>query len=179
MTRFIWPLLDNAHFCKTFPNVDLDAFRRAMLGNTRDNAHRNNVVHAVATLSAVDQGALHRFRAVDSDLCVFCGQCLSSLDHCIWECSHPQLVQARLEVEHPDGNHIIDHHRPLAKAMLYGIPPKMALRPKGPWWNNTPISALKDSTVHPRERALFGMSDQHDDTDPFMRWLSPHEHLDS
>ena len=50
--------------------------------------------------------------------------------------------------------------------MLYGIPPKMSLQPKGPWWSNSPNPALKDSTIHPKVRALFGMSDHHDDTDP-------------
>ena len=33
--------------------------------------------------------------------------------------------------------------------------------------------------MHPKVRALFGMSDQYDDTDLFTRWLAPVEHLDA
>ena len=109
----------------------------------------------------------------------FCGKCTSSVHHCIWECCHPQLVKARLEVGHQDKKHIIDYYQLLPTALLHGIPPKMALRPKGSWWSNSPTSALKDSSIHPKVRALFGMSDHHDDTDPFTRWLSPVEHLDA
>ena len=77
--------------------------------DSTDTARRSNVVHAVAMLSAVDQSALQRFRAVDSDLRIFCGKCPSSVHHCIWECSHPQLVKARFEVGHQDDKHTLDH----------------------------------------------------------------------
>ena len=50
------------------PTVDPDAYKRAMRVDGTDTFRRSNVIHSVATLSAVDQSALQRFRAVDSDV---------------------------------------------------------------------------------------------------------------
>ena len=81
------------------PAVDPDIFRKAIHTDHNDAVKRTRIVHAVATLSAVDQSSLCRLGAVDSDLCPSCAQCKSSVHHCIWECSHPQLVEARMAVD--------------------------------------------------------------------------------
>ena len=178
---------DQVHFASskqrtllhTVPRVDTDTYHRAMRVDVEDKHRRTNLVHAVSTLSAVDQSALQRFGATDNDLCIFCGACKWSVHHCIFECGHPQLAKARSELQHPDEQHILDHYQLLPIAMLYGIPPKMALQPKGVWWSNEPLPQLMNSTVHPDVRSLFGISPAHDDADPFTRWLSPLEHLDA
>ena len=57
------------------PAVDPDVYKRAMRVDSTDTARRSNVVHSVSTLSAIDQSAFQRFRAVDSDLGILCGKC--------------------------------------------------------------------------------------------------------
>ena len=161
------------------PAIDPSSFKQALRTDAEDTVKRTHIVHAVATLSAVDQTALCRFGAVDSDLCPFCGGCKSSVHHCIWECTHPKLVEARLVVVDENEKHIIDHFQHLPLALRFGIPVKMALHPSGPWWSNSPLQALEDSTVSPAVRRLFGMERSFDQFDSFTRWLSMFEHLDA
>eukprot|EP00973_Karenia_brevis_P050051 6947165-Karenia_brevis.AAC.1 len=122
------------------PTVDIDVFRAALLPDEPDNKHHNNIINMISTLSAVDKGSLHRFRAVDNDICPFCHLVASSVHHCIWKCSHPALKQARDNITDDMERLIIDHVDCLPTPLLYGLPPKLALLPCGPWWDNAVIS---------------------------------------
>eukprot|EP00973_Karenia_brevis_P090901 12404904-Karenia_brevis.AAC.1 len=150
------------------PNLDVHTYRAAMLPATEDNQHRNNVINSVATLSIVDQSALHRFNGSDSDVCTFCHQCKSSVHHYIWKCPHPDLVAARERIEDPLERDLLAHIDIIPTPLLYGLPPKMTLLPCGPWWANAPISQLKDTAVTRKFRDFVGMDDQYTVDDPMV-----------
>ena len=65
------------------PLTDVSTYTAALLPTAPDNEHRNNIINTVATLSPVGQMALHLLSAADSDRCVFCRQCPSSVHHCV------------------------------------------------------------------------------------------------
>eukprot|EP00973_Karenia_brevis_P077620 10786993-Karenia_brevis.AAC.1 len=50
-----------------WPTVDVKVYRAALLPRTDEHRHRNNVVHMISTLSAVDQEHLCRFKATDQN----------------------------------------------------------------------------------------------------------------
>ena len=53
------------------------------------------------------------------------------------------------------------------------------MQPSGTWWSNSPVQAFDDSLITPAVRKLFGMEQQYDQFDSFMRWLATFEHFDA
>eukprot|EP00973_Karenia_brevis_P076042 10562658-Karenia_brevis.AAC.1 len=133
----------------------------------------------VATLSAVDQGALHRFNAVGDNVCIFCRSCPSSVHHCIWHCSHPELVDARRNTTDDLEVNLLQYLDCLPLPLLYGLPPKMALLPCGPWWSNEPIARLQDNSITRSFREFIGMDACYPLGDPMVQWLSDYTQYDA
>eukprot|EP00973_Karenia_brevis_P063530 8828776-Karenia_brevis.AAC.1 len=121
--------------------LDTDVFKAALLPDQKDNRHHNNVIRTVATLSAVDHSDLKRFGALEDDTCPFCGTDASSTHHCIWKCSHPELIQARNDTDDPMQKLLVEHVDILPTSLQLGIPSKLALLPCGPWWSNDTIQS--------------------------------------
>eukprot|EP00973_Karenia_brevis_P077853 10818703-Karenia_brevis.AAC.1 len=126
------------------PTLDVGVFQAALHS---DDMYHNNVIHMVSTLSAVDQSALHRFNVADSDVCIFCKSCPSSVHHVLWHCTHPTLVQARHDTSHDAQTYLLEQLSCVPLPLLYGLPPKLALLPCSPWWTNEGCSSLHDSTI--------------------------------
>eukprot|EP00973_Karenia_brevis_P051700 7180780-Karenia_brevis.AAC.1 len=139
---------------KGAPNLDTRVFRAA----TRNQSdHYTNVIHAVATLSTVDQSILHRFVSSTSEVCPYCRSCVSSVHHMIWFCTHPKLVAARQAVTHPDQHLMLQCTNVVPIHLLYGIPTKLTLLPATPWWTNDAMTSVDGRPFTSDEQRLLGI----------------------
>eukprot|EP00973_Karenia_brevis_P020712 2845287-Karenia_brevis.AAC.1 len=84
------------------PSFDRQIFTAAL---PTDDEHSCNVVKSIASLSSVDQALNHRFSGDHNDVCLFCGECTSSVHHIIWECQCAELKHARQQLSHPSQQH--------------------------------------------------------------------------
>eukprot|EP00973_Karenia_brevis_P039068 5395552-Karenia_brevis.AAC.1 len=87
------------------PKFDPVVFKKALPSNDPQIV---NALKSVASCSTVDQSLLHRFDNTQTNMCVFCNQCVSSTQHIIWHCTHPALVQARQQLSDPSQQFVLD-----------------------------------------------------------------------
>ena len=115
------------------PQVDGHIYREAVAPLSAD---MRGAVFGVATLSIADQGYIHQLDHHQTGQCPFCQKCFSSVPHILFDCDHPKLVEARLNVSDDAKlatleRHILEFHS-LPSFLKHGIPPPLALMPDTP-----------------------------------------------
>ena len=111
------------------PAIDAQLYSEACKTLTPD---QRGIMFGISTLSIADQAYLHRVDEDISDVCIFCGKCVSSVEHIYWNCDHPRLVEARNTVSDDAAQAklertIIENSNCLTPSLRHGIPPPLAL----------------------------------------------------
>eukprot|EP00973_Karenia_brevis_P023017 3170818-Karenia_brevis.AAC.1 len=162
-------------YIRDMPTFDPSIFVSALPTSDR---HACNVLKSIASCSSVDQSLLHRFNAQNSKLCIFCGQCVSSVHHILWECTHEGLVHARNQHTHPSQQHVLDALPILPLHMLYGLTPPLALMPCNPYWANDDDN-YDDATLTTSTWHFTGVDSSHPRDGHLCQWLQQYSQLNA
>eukprot|EP00973_Karenia_brevis_P064657 8982229-Karenia_brevis.AAC.1 len=109
-------------------------------------------------------------------MCVFCGECKSSVPHVLWHCQHDALKTARHQLSHPTQQHIFDLIPALPTSMLYGLTPPLSLQPHSPWWTND-ASVGSDLNLSRTCLTFAGFDPSFTTDGTFCSWLQQYERL--